>query len=175
MKKNILLLLLIILSLSIYGQDSTRVDSATNKEGYKHWTKYHTSLRLGIGYQKTFYSELGLARHKFIYNDLGYASSTYYTSIEWIPTILPNKPKNMYGLKVGYEINARTLALGVEAKYQTDFVKNNIVFTPKVGFGLLGIINLFYGYNISVIPNSFQEISKNQFSIIVNLSRKCKL
>jgi hypothetical protein len=128
MIKNILILSLMVCS--ICSAQETIKSKSDSIYGYKRWTKYHNALRIGIGTQKSFYTELGLSRHQFTFNDLGYASSTYYSSIELTPTFSSTN-KNIYAIKAGYEINARTLALGIEGKYQTDFMKNHIVITPK--------------------------------------------
>jgi hypothetical protein len=169
MKKNILILLLVVCS--ICSAQDTIKSKSDSIYGYKHWTKYNNALRFGVGTQKSFYTELGLSRHQFTFNDLGYASSTYYSSIELTPTFSSTN-KNIYAIKAGYEINARTLALGIEGKYQTDFMKNDIVITPKIGFGFMGVVNLFYGYNISLMSSLFQNIGHHQFSIVCNLNRK---
>lgn len=157
--------LLNLFALVTFGQDTT----STQREGYKRWTQTRTYLRLAVGLQKSFYSEIGVSRLKYIYNDLGFASSAYYTAFEWTPTILPDKPRNVYGLKAGYEINAR-IALGIEGKYQTDMKENDFVLTPKVGLGII-VINIFYGYNISFANSPFDKIIHNQFSIVFNLNR----
>ena len=168
MRKLTIILLLNLYTLVAIGQDTT---STKSKEGYKDWTQTRSCLRLGIGAQKSFFSEIGFARLSYIYNDLGYASAAYYAALEWTPTILPDKPRNVYGLKAGYEMNLRALAVGIEVKYQTDRKENDFVLTPKVGFGVIGVVNIFYGYNISFMSSPFDKIGHNQFSIVFNLNR----
>lgn len=155
-----------------FGQDTTKTSQLKQRDGYEQWTKYRTSLRIGLGIQKSFFPELGISRHKYTYNDLGFASSTYYTSFEWTPPINQNMDKSIYGVKIGYEINARTLALGFEIKYQKDIKDYDFVITPKIGFGFFGILNIFYGYNISTVGSPFSKVGHNQFSIIFNLNRQ---
>jgi hypothetical protein len=146
------------------GQDTTNAKPVFH-EGYKQWTKYRSSLRLGLGIQSSFYSEIGFSLHKYYYNDLAFASSAFYTALEWIPS-----RENIYGLKVGYELNIRT-AVAIEIKYLTNNETHDFFITPKAGFGVLGILTLFYGYNFSLNQYQFTSIGYHQFSITANLNR----
>ncbi len=148
-----------------YGQDTATI-SLPIKAGYKKWTKPETAGRFGIGMQKEFYVEFGLSGYSYYYNDRFYNSSIYYGAMEW------SQPKNVYGLKMGYEINASALALGLEMKYQFNNTGYDFVITPKIGFGILGIINIFYGYNISTRGMPFSEIGQHQFSMVFNINQK---
>jgi len=170
-KEKILITLFSLTTLVLFGQDTTKTIQSENRDGYKKWTNYRTSIRTGLGAQESFYFEVGISRLKYIYNDLGYASGAYYGAFEWTPTFSPDKERNIYGLKIGYEINARILALGIETKFQSDRKENDFVITPKIGFGVLGVVNLFYGYNISTTGNPFSRIGNHQFSIVCNLNR----
>lgn len=165
MTRGLFTLILGLIYTTSHGQADT-VDTVKRKEGYKQWTKERTLLRVGLGIQKSFYSEIGISRLKYIYNDLGYAATNYYVSTEWTPD------QNVWGFKGGYEMNMRTLALGLEGKYQTDFDNNDFVITPKIGLGLMGMLNLFYGYNISTNKRPFDNVGQNQFSININLNRQ---
>ena len=108
-----------------------------------------------------------LALHKCNYGCTGFFSNDFYTALEWTP----DKEDDLYGLKVGYEVNAYLLNLGLEVKYQTSFQKNDVVITPKIGLGLYGDVNIFYGYNISINNSPFKHIiSNHQFSIVFNLN-----
>jgi len=81
------------------------------------------------------------------------------------------KNRDIYGVKIGYEINAYLLNLGLETKYQTDFKEKDVVLTPKIGLGLYGDLNIFYGYNISINNSPFREtIGQHQLSIIFNIN-----
>lgn len=168
--KQYLTVLLMFVCLTGFGQDSLKLDSL-KKTGYKKWTNYKTSFRFGLGVQKSFFSEVGLSRHKYLYNDLGYSSKAYYTSIEWTPKF-SSVDTHVYGIKAGYELNARVLAVGMEAKYQTDFSNHDLVLTPKIGVGAMGVLNLFYGYNISTNKSPFANVRHHQFSIVCNLNNE---
>jgi hypothetical protein len=168
--KAYLFTLLVLISFAALAQNSLSI-SPSGKSGYKKWTAYTTSLGFGLGTQKAFFSELGLSRHMYFYTDLGYASKAYYTSLEWVPRF-STASLNVYGIKAGYEINLRVLALGVEAKYQTDFDSNDLVITPKIGLGVMGIVNLFYGYDISTNKSPFAGVRHQQFSLVGNFNKQ---
>lgn len=158
----------LIISLNGYCQmDTSKGKDLNKKEGYKEWSKYHTAIRIGAGINKSFFSELGVKRQKFYYNDLGYASKGFYTSLEWVPINSNYNEKNIFGLKGGYEITARIITIGVEGKFQTNFNKTDFIITPKIGLGFFA--NFFYGYNFSFYNSPFESISKHQFSLILNI------
>lgn len=125
----------------------------------------HISLRVGAGFQKSFYTELGLALQTQRFGCTGFFSKDFYTALEWTP----DNTRDIYALKVGFEANAMLLNVAIEVKYQTDFEQKDFVITPKVGLGIYGDINLFYGYNISTNHSPFNAIGNHQFSLIINL------
>lgn len=101
----------------------------------------------------------------------GFASQAFYGAFEWVPTTKPKTGNHIFGIKAGYEINAGPLALGFEAKYQFDKDDSDFVITPKVGIGFFGVVNIFYGFNISTNDRPFSRIGKNQFSVNFNLNK----
>ncbi|MFM7023259.1 MAG: hypothetical protein ACKOXB_09790 [Flavobacteriales bacterium] len=150
---------------SLGAQDTATV-TIPIKQGFKQWTKPEMAGRFGIGIQKAFYTEFGVSGYSFYYNDRIYSSATYYGAFEW------SQPKDVYGFKVGYEANASLLALGFESKYQFNRENHDLVLTPKVGIGVLGIFNIFYGYNISLNNRPFDSIGPHQVSMIFNFNKK---
>ncbi len=162
-------ILILVLALCIYsesyGQDTATINLPI-REGYKKWTPYETAGRFGIGIQKEFYTEFGISGFSYYYNDRIDYSSNFYGAIEW------SQPKNVYGFKMGYEINASALALGLEMKYQVNSSAYDFVVTPKIGVGILGIINIFYGYNISTRGQPFADIGHHQFSMVFIFNKK---
>jgi hypothetical protein len=144
--------------------DSTKKESIQqlNKLGS---TRISKNLRVGFGINNYFQSEIGVSKTKFTTSCTGFFAKTYYSSLEYIP-----KTKNYnaaLGLKIGLEYNLSILAIGLETKYQTDFDNKDFVITPKIGLGI-GIINVFYGYNISAI-NKLPNTDKHIFSIVANI------
>jgi len=141
-------------------EDETYVEE--ERYGYNDWTDYMWCYRAGVGTQSSLYGEAGISRLRYVYDNVGQSSEAQYFSVEWTPTILPDKPRNIYGFKLGWEINIVMLALAAEIKYQTDFELDGWVATPKVGFGMFGMVNLYYGYNIWLNTNPFDEIRHHQ-------------
>lgn len=123
------------------------------------------SVRGGVGIQKDAYAELGLAYHTLSYGCTGAASGGFYTAVEF----MPQKNKNILGFKAGCEFNPYFLAAAIEAKYQTNFSEQDVVITPRLGFGLFGYAFIYYGYNISLNKSPFSRSGHHQLSCIVNL------
>lgn len=165
--KNVMRYILIILLFSsltnCFSQDSTYVFH--NKT---HFDNVKTNdIRLGIGLNSAFYSEIGYAKHLSNIGDTGYFSRGYYVALEWLPK--RTNFSDVYAIKVGYEVSALLLHIGIETKYQTDFDRTDFVVTPKIGVGLFSCVSLSYGYNISTNKSPFENVSENQFSLIFNI------
>ncbi len=168
MNKAVLFLLIICSKLTVFGQEIPK-DSLQINHNRQFTTEKQISIRGGIGFQKNIFPEVGLALHECNYSDVGFFSNDFYTAIEWIP----NTQQNLYGLKIGYEANTSILLLngGIELKYLTDFKEKDIVIMPKIGFGLFGDVNIFYGYAITTNNNPFEKIIGNhQLSIVFNFN-----
>lgn len=168
--KYCFLLIALITHFSALCQDS----SAQNSN--KSWPKSNiacTLLRIGGGYQRSFYGELGFTRIKYGGEDLFVIGTAYYGSIEWMPKF--GNPPSIYGLKFGGEITTQPLLFGIEAKYQTDFLRTDYILTPKLGIGegiftgaIISSVFVCYGYNVSFNKYPFTEVGKHQFSILWN-------
>lgn len=169
LKAALLILFIGLSSWCCQAQDSS---SLSKLEGYRHWTRFRTCPRVGVGVQKSFYTELGIERSRFAISEGGGAFNTYYASLEWIPTVLPEKSRNIYGAKIGGEIAANYLNYGLELKYQSDGKKQDLVVTPKAGLGFFGLVEVFYGYNFSFNKHPFEYAAQNQLSLIININRK---
>ena len=161
--KKIMVLLLVVFSIYCFSQDSTFVANINTQVKI---TKTN-EIRLGLGVNHAFYSELGYAKHITRVGCTGYLSKGYYVGLEWLPET-PNFD-NVYALKTGYEIITMLGAIGLEAKYQTDFNEKDVVLTPKIGFGLLSYVFLSYGYNVSIRNQPFPNVGKHQLSITFNI------
>ncbi len=173
MLKSLITLPILLITTLCFAQEHPRMMHVdTNREGYKKWTAPRLVPRFGIGTQKSVYAEVGMAWHSYYYNDEGVAATVKYVAIEYAPTILPVKDKNIFGVKAGYEVNPLGFVLGAEAKFQTDGSNNDFVITPRIGIGGAGIVALCYGYNISFGGLPFQTIGHNQFSLLINLNKK---
>lgn len=165
--KNLFFIVFFIINQFLFGQvqDSTKniLNFRKNRLGS---TEIYHNLRLGIGVQKYFHTEIGYSRMKMVNSCTGFFSKTYYSSIEYVPKT--ENYKSVLGLKIGLEYNLSILAVGLETKYLTDFDNKNFVIAPKIGLGF-GIINAFYGYNIGINKNPFPSLNNHQFSLVFNV------
>jgi hypothetical protein len=150
-------------------------DSTAQKPN-NSWNNFYlpcTLLRIGGGYQRSFFGELGFTRRKYGGEDLFVIGTAYYGSIDWAPKF--ENTRSIYGLKLGGEITTQPFLFGVEAKYQTNFVKADYMITPKIGIGegtftgaIISSVFLCYGYNFSINKYPFTELGGHQFSIVWN-------
>ena len=163
------LFFLIFLSLAfpVFGQEIQK-DSLAPLHYNRHVTAAkQISIRVRVGIQKKVFTELGLALHKCTYGDTGFFSNDFYTALEWFP----NRENNLYALKIGYEANANLINVALEVKYQTDFEEKDIVIIPKIGIGVFGDVNVFYGYCISTNNDPFSPIiGRHQVSLVFNFN-----
>jgi hypothetical protein len=162
MKRFVLVVATLYFIANGYGQST---DTAKNNTP-ESWKKFHIGARIGLGIQKSFFTELGLGFQRYFYEERhGFAVSGFYTSFEWIPSTGGEKP--IYGAKVGGEFVNNGAAGGIEVKYLGDGEKEDVVITPKIGFGM-GFVNIFYGYNFSTQKYPFPKLGKSQFSLVIN-------
>lgn len=157
------IILCVLFSSSILSQNASRKE-------IEAWEK-SIAFRGAIGVHKSFFTELGVSKFYFLDTNYFPITKSYYTTLEFSPTLKPEFENHIYGLKVGCEITAVFLSIGLEAKYQTDFVQNDFLISPRFGFGFIGIINFYYGFNISTAGKPFERIGLHQISIVVNLNK----
>lgn len=122
--------------------------------------------RIAFGTQRAFYLEMGAALQRYIYDARrGFVANTIYTCFEWTPG--KGGEKSIIGAKLGAESVFNGSTGGIEIKYLTNGDDNDVVITPKLGFGI-GAATLFYGYNFSTNKYPFDRIYKHQFSLAIN-------
>lgn len=165
--RPVFLVLFGALAIAMRAQDTTKL---SQPEGWEQWSKGRVVPRGGLGVHKSVYAELGAAVHAYKGSNFVWYSRAYYFSAEFTPSFSGEHP-NIYGLKTGYEIGAMPFVIGIEAKYQTSFRNDNVVLTPKAGLMVMGVVNLFYGYQITPWTDPFSNIGHHQFSIAVNLNK----
>ncbi len=167
--KAVLVSLLICTGITVSGQSFIHEKSQIVFANHPFETAKQLSVRVGIGVQKSLTTALGFALHTCRYGDVGFFSNDYYGAFEWVP----NSIQNLYGFKLGYEANTFIFLLnaGLELKYQTDFTEHDLIIMPKIGFGLFGDINLFYGYSISLNKYPFAaQVSRHQVALVFNFN-----
>jgi hypothetical protein len=136
------------------------------------WSPTKTVVRAGGGFEGWTYVELNISRESYLNEGSGWVfGHGYYAGLTWAPQFLPVKDRDIFGIKAGYEYDIVVPCLAIEGKYQTDGRNSEAVITPKIGWGFTGKFHLFYGRNISLSGNPFQQMKHDQFSIIVNLSK----
>jgi hypothetical protein len=160
MKYFLTVLICISLSSTAISQDSSRLWSPES------WKKLEPGFRVGLGIQKKFFTEFGISFQRYYYNPRhGFMVVAYYSSYEWMPA--SSEYSAVQGIKVGAELINNGTGGGIEVKYQFNSGKEDIVITPKYGFGV-GFANLFYGYNFSTRKRPFPQSGKHQFSLVFN-------
>ncbi len=171
--KALIIISFFLLNFDVFAQDSSAVKTRqTMRQSAGRPTIINKiSARVGAGIQRNFYTELGIAKRKQVFGCTGFSANAYYLALEWHPKVSKEQKDNIYGVKFGYEFNAMLPIIGIEGKYQTDFNKNDFIITPKVGLGLLGDLNIFYGYNISLNNLPFDSVGRHQFSIVCHFGK----
>lgn len=160
MPRPFLLLFLLIATASTAQTDSAGSDVPET------WKKLHLGIRAGTGIQKNFYTEFGLTLERYLYEARhGFMVYTWYSTFEWTPASKGKEQVN--AIKLGAELVNNGAAGGLEVKYLFNSQHEDVMITPKFGFGM-GFVNLFYGYNFSTRKYPFSSIGKHQFSLAIN-------
>ena len=148
----------------VNGQDKENLNPSRRK--FVLDAKTHTKFRFVIGVQKSFFTDFGISRYRegYIFNKA--TLHLYHAAFEWIPTVRPDKEKNLFGLKIGYQISMTYFAYGLDALYLTDYKSMDYIITPKIGIKIRGYY-IYYGYNFSTNTNSFSKVGQNQFSLVI--------
>jgi hypothetical protein len=130
------------------------------------WKKMELAPRVAFGLQKAYYMEIGAVLQRYTYDARrGFVANAIYTSMEWTPS--KGIDKSVIGVKLGAESVFNGSTGGIEVKYLSNGNENDVVITPKFGFGV-GVATLFYGYNFSTNKYPFDRIRKHQFSLAIN-------
>lgn len=164
------LLLLLFTPIISFGQEPVKSNNIDADNDDNEWSGLKPTIRAGLGMQKNFFAEFGLGVYSFKKSGKNNNARGIYGAFEWMPTIGQFDNKDVFGWKLGYEMNIKMLALGLDAKYQTRKNINDFVITPKIGLSLNGVVNLLYGYNISTKGRPFDEVGSHQFSLIFNIT-----
>ncbi len=141
----------------------------------RYWTQPRTVAKFGAGIQDRAFIEIGLQYHSIYKHPLSLASKGGYLSVSislWTIRTCYSVPK------AGYELTAGILGIAADVTYFIDKDYNEAgddrnawVFTPKAGLTILGFADLFYGYQIPLSSDEITSISRNRFSLVINLNR----
>jgi hypothetical protein len=170
MKKNLFLFFGLLIPLVVNSQttDTTRFS----------YNEFKIAPRVGLSYQKNFFTELGVSFNQYSvnfnktgkYSHFGMGLFGGYISSE----ILMRTDKTIIGPKIGFEFAGVGAtaggAYGIEFTYYSDFDKNSFAITPKAGIPL-GIFELFYGYSFFSNKEFENYIGNHRFGISMNINR----
>lgn len=152
-------LLFALISATSFAQLKDTANSKTPET----WKSFFPGIRLGLGFQKSFYYEAGLSLQRYFYDARhGFMATCYYVSYERTNAARPIK-----GIKAGAELVNNGGSGGIEIKYLSNSIEEDIVITPKLGLGI-GAVTLFYGYNLSTNKYPLRNLGKHQFSLSIN-------
>lgn len=167
---------LIVTVLSTQALHAQQKDTVTfnTKLFERYWTQPRTVAKFGAGVQDRAFVEIGLQYHSIYKHPLSLASKGGYVSVD----LFVDDKNLLLGPKAGYELTAGILGIAADVTYFIDKNYNEAgddreawVLTPKAGLTILGFADLFYGYQIPLSETKITTISRNRFSLIINLNR----
>ena len=170
------ILLLLILPISSFSQienpiqDSIQKDTVLKSRHPESWKKPTLGARIGLSVNKVFYPEIGISIQKLIYSDeFLYFAPTFYASYGYSGKY--NKHiKNLHTFNLGFDYIKDGGVLGLNVSYQSDGGKNDILISPKIGFGLSALY-FYYSYCFSTENYPFSNFGKHQFGLIINTNQ----
>ena len=192
--KNIILLLAVLYSVSSFAQADTdttkhltfkfkakpKLQKAMDVNTLKYRDNYYVggvnnghylTPVLGLIYQKQLFMELGLMHSN--------AESTASNFVNNLPALIAYKLSTEFNFNFNHFMMAPKLGLEFDPTYFcfrvniidfTDFKTNDFRFTPEVGFGLIGIITLCFGWNIPLTHTEVPNITTYSIALHFNLA-----
>lgn len=132
-------------------------------------------IRGGYTYQYNSFAEVGVSlitkkikpSHDFITLRFPERVNSAFLSTEF------NFNKDfVLGGKLGYEIAwVRWAPVPVTARlsyaYYTNMIGQDMRIIPEIGFNLLGVMHLTYGYNIPLQAFEFEQVSRSRVSLVI--------
>ena len=109
--------------------------------------------------------ELGIARGFREVCSGGGMDCLWYSNYHLSSEIIFNNPNPCTGLKLGYTFSFIFLNLGIQIVDYTNFKQSDFAIRPEIGFTLIGIYEIIYGYNSFLDNNDFQNIGNNTLSL----------
>ena len=124
----------------------------------------------GLNYQKQLSVDLGLVFADFHVPNEG-APYSHFVGLKFGGEF--NLNSNFYvAPKVGLEYDNFLLGGRISLADYTNFNQHDWKFTPEGGLTLVGAINIFYGYNISLTSNRIDGIGSHRISISINYHKE---
>lgn len=166
MKKIFLSVILAIAASTSFGHPFYR-PGGLSLENYSY-----APLRVGVGFEKSPYMELGIASLHISEKDMNSGSFCVYMAGQLTKNVSGGPTDYLYGGKIGFETAWFLLMWGAELKYLTNEKESQMYFTPKVGISMLGGASLTYGYNTPTKRNKLEEVGRHQIALTVHLSKR---
>jgi hypothetical protein len=157
---------MILLVINALPSTAQTPDTVNSRPFERYWTRTRVIPKFGGGYQGNGFVEAGLALHKIYVHPLTLASAGPYLTCDVVFT----DDEVIVGPKAGYEVTAGLFGFAADVAYYSDFEKESLLITPKLGITLLGFADLFYGRSFTISQDSFSAISVSRFSLIINLN-----
>jgi hypothetical protein len=122
----------------------------------------HLLPRIGIGYQKLYFAEVGIQRTVCSYNSLLQANTNTYVAADIFFT---NK---IIGPKLGAELHVGPIGLGADFTWYTDFKKNVPTLSPKISISAWQkrIAHITYGYHFFLTKNRLTGLGQHQLCLV---------
>lgn len=148
-------------------------DSVVSSPFHRYWTKPRIIPKFGVGAQDRAFVEVGIQWHSIYRHPLTLLSHGPYTTVD----VFIDNSNILLGPKLGYEATMGLFGAALDMTYYIDHNydgeggnRNGIVITPKVGISILGFANVFYGYTIPMTEERISTITRNRFSLVINLN-----
>ncbi len=150
----------------INAQKIQRVDSLPE---FTFWDDCGSIYKLGYTYQKVHNFEAGYG-YGMVLN--GYLVPKLLVSPYLAINYIPQNQNAIWGQKLGFEFDAYFVSSKVSVTRYSQNNNTQFIFTPEIGMSLFTMLNITYGHNFSISNYSFNQISQNQISIGINLSKR---
>lgn len=153
-----------LLSLSSWAQTSAAPADSLPRN-FHVTGQPHVVPRVSLVVQRKPFVEVGLIRHWVQYAALGIASQGPYAAVD----VYPGR-NFIVGPKVGYSFGANAASLEAALSYYTNFAQQQLMFTPSVGVGVGGFVNVLYGYNVPLTRRRLDEVGGHRIGLVGNLN-----
>jgi hypothetical protein len=159
---------LIIIFYCFVAECAGQADSVNKESDQIYWTP-----RYSIGIQNSPFVEIGISKLGISNRGIEFGSWCFYGSAELNYRKQSDNNSNIfYGVKAGFETSWAFFMWALELKFVSDNKDAQLIFTPKLGLSVLGVVNILYGYNLPDKKLKFNGLGHHQISLIVNINRK---
>jgi hypothetical protein len=169
--KGITVLYFFVCSTALIAQDDDTVKTSPFE---RFWTRPRVVPKVGFGVQDRPFFTAGFALQNIYKHPLTLLSKGPYAVVD----VFIDDSNTLVAPKVGYEFTAGVFGAALDVSYFIDHNYNDEgstrrawAVTPKVGLSILGFANLYYGYQIPLSETEITSITRNQFTLTVNINK----